>query len=72
MPVAPRWHLTACDDAAAGALADALKVPAIVATTSAFAVNNPAVELLIVNVHVNVSVPNPAGVFRWFPIRRQY
>jgi single-stranded-DNA-specific exonuclease len=31
MPVAPRWHLSACDDAAAGALADALKVPAIVA-----------------------------------------
>jgi len=29
--VAPRWHLSACDDAAAGALADALKVPAIVA-----------------------------------------
>jgi len=31
MPVAPRWHLSSCDDAAAGALADALKVPAIVA-----------------------------------------
>ena len=31
MAVAPRWHLSACDDAAAGALADALKVPAIVA-----------------------------------------
>jgi single-stranded-DNA-specific exonuclease len=31
MPVAPRWHLSACDDAAAGALADALNLPPLVA-----------------------------------------
>jgi single-stranded-DNA-specific exonuclease len=29
--VAPRWHLTTCDDAAAGALADVLNVPPLVA-----------------------------------------
>ena len=31
MPVAPRWHLSACDEAAAGALADTLNVPPLVA-----------------------------------------
>jgi len=32
-----------------------------VTSASAFAVNNPAVKLLIVNVHVTVAVPNPLG-----------
>ena len=31
MPVTPRWHVSACDDAAAGALADALKLSPLVA-----------------------------------------
>jgi single-stranded-DNA-specific exonuclease len=31
MPLAPRWQLSLCDDAAAGALADALKVSPLVA-----------------------------------------
>jgi single-stranded-DNA-specific exonuclease len=31
MPVAPRWHLSPCDDAAAGALAEALNLPPLVA-----------------------------------------
>ena len=31
MPVAPRWHLSACDEAAASALADTLNVPPLVA-----------------------------------------
>ena len=31
MPVPPRWHLSACDDAAAGALAGALNLPPLVA-----------------------------------------
>ena len=38
-----------------------LNVPATVATTSAFAVNVPAVALLIVNVQVTVDVPSPLG-----------
>src|ERR1044071_6510881 len=38
-----------------------LYVPAIVNNASTFAVNTPAVVLLMVNVHVSVGVPMPAG-----------
>src|ERR1051325_659750 len=38
-----------------------LKVPWTVATTSAFATNVPAVELLMVNVQVTIAVPSPLG-----------
>jgi single-stranded-DNA-specific exonuclease len=31
MPVAPRWHLSTCDDTSAGALADALQLPPLIA-----------------------------------------